>query len=183
MIPVFVIWLTAFSAPAGASRSLEGTLVSIEDARPVKITVHADSQFQVFPLARRAAVERESRLPGDAAPRTAPIDPSDLTPGEFVRLEIDAHGTVTRARAVALLERASVRSAQGARVVLEDGTTLTIGSVLRFVGADGKPSATAALRSGESVVLFRHPETRNIYRFGVDSLPRPPSPAPRPSPR
>jgi hypothetical protein len=48
---------------------------------------------------------------------------------------------VKHARAVARLERAKVRSVSGSSVVLEDATTITIGSVLRFMNERGKPSA------------------------------------------
>lgn len=71
------------------------------------------------------------------------------------------------------VERAKVRSVNGSSVVLEDGTTLTIGSVLRFVNEKGEPSATATVRPGESVLLFRHPETRNIYRFSTEANAKP----------
>ncbi len=149
------------------TRSLEGTLVAI-NATPAQLTVNANRQFQTFPVTKRAVIERESSFAGDAAATTTRIDLADLTPGEYVRLQIDAQGRVTHARAVARLERAKVRSVNGSTVVLEDGTTLTIGSVLRFVNERGKPSATATVRPGESVLLFRHPQTRNIYRFSAE---------------
>jgi hypothetical protein len=155
---------------AAATRSLTGTLVSVETTTPRKIMVHAENQFQTFPVPARAVIERESRL---VAPTTARVDLSDLTPGEYVKLEIDTKGRVKHARAVANLERAKVRSVSGSAVELEDGTTLTIGSVLRFVTAEGKPSATATVRPGETVLLFRHPETGNIYRFAAEPVSKP----------
>jgi hypothetical protein len=183
MITVFAAGLAAMLASAAPIRSLSGTLAVIEGERPTKLMVHAESQFQTFPLAERAVVERESRFAGERAATTKPIDRSDLTPGEFVRLELDAAGRITRARAVVVLERAKVRSASGVSVVLEDGTTLTIGSVLRFVTADGKPSETATVRAGESVLLFRHPETRNIYRFSAEARASKRAKTPKPPPR
>ena len=165
---------------ASVARSLTGTFVSIGDPREPsaaadqsKITVNAERQFQTFAVAGRAVIERESRFPGRGAATTARIALSDLTPGEHVRLERDAKGRVTRVRAIASVERAKVRSASGASVVLQDGTTLTISSVLRFVTAEGTPSATATVRPRETVLLFRNPETRNIYRFSAEGHPRP----------
>ena len=166
---------------AAVTRSLTGTFVSIGDPREPsaapsnreKITVNAERQFQTFAVAGRAVIERESRFAGGGAATTTRIDLSDLTPGEHVKLERDAQGRVTHVRAIASVERAKVRSVSGASVVLQDGTTLTIGSVLRFVTAEGKPSATATVRPRETVLLFRNPETRNIYRFSAEARPKP----------
>ena len=158
---------------AAVARSLSGTVVSIEPSRPAKLMVQAEGQFQTFAVARRAVIERETKFKDDSAATKARIGLSDLTPGEYVKLDIGAKGRVTHALAVVLLERAKVRSVNGSSVVLEDGTTLTIGSVLRFVTEEGKPSATATVRPGESVLLFRHPETRNIYRFSPEPHSRP----------
>jgi hypothetical protein len=151
------------------ARALSGTLVSLEGTQ---LMVRAERQFQSFALSERAPVERRSTLEG--ASTTARIAASDLTPGEYVELEVDAAGIVSRVRAVALVETARVRSASGANVLLEDGTALSIGSVLRFVDARGEPAPKAALKPGDGVLLFRHPETRIVYRF---------SPAPRPGER
>ncbi len=164
MITVFAAILLS----ATANRPLDGTLVSIENARPTKLMVNAGRQFQTFTMAERAVVERQTRFAPGGAATTTTIDRLDLTPGEYVRLEFDAKGVVKSARAVVIIERAKVRSASGSNVVLEDGTTLAIGSVLRFVTADGKVSAAATVHPGESVLLFRHPETRNIYRFSAE---------------
>jgi len=150
------------------TRSLDGTLVAIEIGRLDQLTIRAEHQFQTFAISRHAVVERESSFAGDRATAAKRIDLADLTPGEFIRLQIDAHGRVTHARAVAVLEQAKVRSASGSSIVLEDGTTLTIGSLLRFVNEKGKSSATATVRPGESVLLFRHPKTRNVYRFSAE---------------
>lgn len=161
-------WLAIALAFTGFIRSLSGTVVTIDTGAPTMLMVRAESQFQSFPVAQQAVVERESRFVGSAAAATTRIDRSDLTPGEYVRLEIDA-GVVTHVRAVVSIERAKVRSASGRNVVLEDGTTLTISSVLRFLTAEGKPSTTATVRPGDGVLLFRHPETRNIYQFSAEA--------------
>jgi hypothetical protein len=153
---------------AAMTRSLDGTLVKIDLARPAQLMVNANRQFQTFPVAKRMVVERESTFAGDATAMRARIDLADLTPGEYVRLQIDAQGQVTHVRAVVRLERAKVRSASGSNVVLEDGTQLAIGSILRFVDERGRPSATATVRPGDTVLLFRHPETQNIYRFSAE---------------
>jgi hypothetical protein len=150
------------------TRLLSGTLVSIETTTPPKVMVRAEGQFQTLPVAKGAAVERESSFVGGAEAKTERIGLSDLTPGEYVVLGIDGSGRVKHVRAVVCVERAKVRSASGASVVLEDGTTLTIGSVLRFVTAEGKPSAMATVRPGETILLFRHPQTRNIYRISAE---------------
>jgi len=152
---------------AAMTKPLSGTLVEVHTEKPARLMVRAEQQFQTFPVAEGAVIERSSRLTGGAA-SSSRVPLSDLTPGEFVELEIDPEGRLTHARAVASIERARVRSASGATVTLEDGTTLTIGSVLRFVNAGGKPSATADVRPGETVLLFRHPETRNVYRFAAE---------------
>jgi len=157
---------------AAMTRSLEGTLVRIENTKPAQLMVNASRQFQTFPVAKRVVVERETSFGCTGAGTTKRIALADLTPGEYVRLQIDAQGRATRAHAVACLERAKVRSVSGSNVVLEDGTQLTIGSILRFVNERGKPSATATVRPGESVLLFRHLQTRNIYRFSAEPRPR-----------
>jgi len=162
---VLEAWFAIQLMFAAMTRPLDGTLVSIE---PTQLMVRAERQFQTFAIARRAVVERESSFAGDAAATTARIKLADLTPGEYVRLQIDAQGRVTHARAVVRFERAKVRSVSGSSVVLEDGTTLTIGSVLRFVNERGEPSTTATVRPGESVILFHHPQSRNIYRFSAE---------------
>jgi hypothetical protein len=181
MITILAAGLAVLLAPTDPVRSLTGTLAVIEGAKPTRLMVQAEGQLQNLVMTERAVAERETSFAGGGASTTEPIDRLDLTPGEFVRLELDAGGKVTRARAVAILERAKVRSASGATVVLEDGTTLRIGSVLRFFSAEGKPSATASMRPGESVVLYRHPSTRNIYRFSADARPRKPAETPRPA--
>jgi hypothetical protein len=151
------------------TRSLEGTLMAINDGKTAEITLNADRQFQTFPVAKRAVVERESRsATNDGPAKTARIALPDLTPGEFVRLQIDPQGRVTRAHAIVRVERAKVRSASGNTIVLEDGTTFTIGSVLRFVGRNGKASAMATVRAGDIVLLFHHPETGNVYRISAE---------------
>lgn|GEM_PF-2993002 len=154
---------------SGMIRMLSGTLVSIDDAPPGKLMIRAERQFQTFAVAQGAVIERESRFVGREQVTTARIKLSDLTPGEDIELEIDAEARVTKARAVANLERATVRSARGRTVVLEDGRTLTIGSVLRFVTAEGRPSATTTVQPGETVILFHHPRTGNIYRFDAEA--------------
>jgi hypothetical protein len=150
------------------TRSLDGTLVKVENTKPAHLMVRAENQFQTFAVAKRVVVDRETSFGCTGAATTRRINLADLTPGEYVRLQIDAQGRVTRAHAVACVERAKVRSVSGSNVVLEDGTQLTIGSILRFVNERGKPSATATVRPGESVLLFRHPETKNIYRFSAE---------------
>jgi hypothetical protein len=149
-------------------RSLDGTLMKIDLAKPAQLMVNVSRQFQTFPAAKRVVVERETSFGCTGAATTRRIDLADLTPGEYVRLQIDSQGRVTRAHAVACLERAKVRSVSGSNVVLQDGTQLTIGSILRFVNERGKPFATATVRPGQSVLLFRHPQTRNIYRFSAE---------------
>lgn len=153
---------------AAMNRSLDGTLVKIDLARPAQLMVNANRQFQTFAVEKRMVADRETSFGCTGAATTTRIDLADLTPGEYVHLQIDGQGRVTHVHAVACIERAKVRSASGSNVVLEDGTQLTIGSILRFVNERGKPSATAALRPGESVLLFRHPKSRNIYRFSAD---------------
>lgn len=152
---------------ATMARSLSGTLVTIESGTPAKLMVRAEEQFQTFSVAPQAVVERESSFGDGTEAKVTRIEVSDLTPGEYVKLAIDAEGQVTHGRAVVRLQWAKVKSASGPDLVLEDGTKLTIGSILRFVTAEGKPSATATVQSGERVLLFRHPRTRNIYRVAA----------------
>ncbi len=176
---------------AATTRSLTGTFMTLGDpfepptaaSARSKITVNVERQFQTFAMAGRAVIERESNFAGGGAATTARIDLSDLTPGEYVKLDRDARGRVTHVRAIASVEKAKVRSAHGNSVVLEDGTTLAIGSVLRFVTAEGTPSATATVRPGESVLLFRNPETRILYRFAAEARPGKRAGAPKSRPR
>lgn len=157
-------WFAISLMFAAMTRPLNGTLMAVE---PKQLMVNADRQFQTLTVEKRVAVDRETTFAG-AAPTTTRIHLSDLTPGEYVRLQIDAQGRVRHVRAVADVQRLKVRSVNGGSVVLEDGTTLTIGSVLRFVTERGKPSATATVRPGQSVLVFRHPQSRNIYRFSAE---------------
>lgn len=152
------------------TRSVEGTLMKVESTKPVQLMVNVDRQFQTFVVAKNVVAERESTLSGDVAPTTVRVELGDLTPGELLRLQLDAKGRVTRARAIAHVEREKVSSVDGATVVLEDGTTLRIGSTLRFVDERGKQSGTATVRPGDTVLVFRHPQTRNIYR--LSAMPR-----------
>ena len=149
-------------------RTLEGTLMKADAAKtPPQITVNADRQFQTFPFAPHAIVERETTMGGGST--TTPSNVADLTPGEFLRLLVDEQGVVTRAHAVARVERARVRSAGGNRIVLENGTSYTVGSILRFVDEHGKVSETVTVRPGATVLLFHHPETLNVYRIAAEA--------------
>ena len=147
------------------TRSAEGTLMKVESTAPVQLMVNVDRQFQTFVVGKDAVAERESTVSGEAAPTRVRIEIGDLTPGEFLHLQMDAKGRVTRARAIAQVDREKVRSVDGASIVLQDGTALTIGSTLRYVDEHGKQSGTATVRPGDTVLVFRHPQTRNIYRF------------------
>jgi hypothetical protein len=152
---------------AAMTQSLEGTLMTVDTSRPVQLMVNIDRQFQTFAAAKGAVAERDSTLQGDTTPVRVRIEFGDLTPGEFVRLQLNSARRVTRARAIAVLERKRARSVDGATVVLEDGTTLTISSVLRYVDERGNESAIATVRPGDLVQVFRNPVTRNIYRFSA----------------
>lgn len=154
---------------AAMARSLTGTLVSVESGPPARLVVRAEQQFQTFVLSPDAEIERDSTFEAGNGKRVTRIDAEDLTPGEHVDLSIDADGQVTHGKAVARIERAKVASAAGPEIVLEDGTKLTIGSILRFVDADGTPSPAANLKPGDGVLLFRHPLTRNIYRVDAET--------------
>jgi len=159
---------------ATMARSLTGTLVSFESGPPARLVVRAEQQFQTFDLSPDAEIERDSTFEAGDGKKIARIDAADLTPGEYVDLSIDADGHVAHVKAAARIERAKVASAAGPEIVLEDGTKLTIGSILRFVDAEGKPSPTATVQSGDSVLLFRHPVTRNIYRVDAGEPPKTP---------
>jgi hypothetical protein len=151
----------------GMTRSLEGTVMKVDVAKPAHVMVNVARQFQTFPLSDRAVVERETRFAGKRAATTR-VDLADVTPGEFVRLQLNSRGEVTCVHGIARVERAKVRSVEGSTVVLEDGETLTIGSVLRFVDERGNPSATATVRPGDTVLLFHHLQTGNVYRFAAE---------------
>jgi len=156
------------------THTVEGTVVSVNGVPAVTegpaepgapfLLINTGHQFQTFDVRRRARIERESRFDGER-PATARIALTGLTPGEFVRLDVDPSNRVTRARAIARVERARVRSAGGDSVVLEDGRTLTISTILRYVDGRGKPSARVTVRPGDTVLLFHHLQTGNVYRF------------------
>jgi hypothetical protein len=157
---------------AAAPRSLSGTLVSIDtDARPVTLMVHAERQFQTFVVTDDALAKRETKSAGGAAGVSSAIPLPDLTPGELVHLRIDAAGRVDHIQAVAVVERARVRTARGATVELENGTKLVISSVLRFVDQDGKRSSSASVKPGQTVILFRQPHDANVYRLSAEPRP------------
>lgn len=145
---------------AAITRSVDGTIMTV-DVNPPRLMANVRRQFQTFEFAKGAVIERE------ACSRTTKIPLADLTPGELVRLDLDSAGHVTRAHAIANVETAKVRSVSGSNIVLEDGRTFTVSTVLRFVDAKGKPSAKVTARPGESVLLFHHPETENVYRINA----------------
>lgn len=141
---------------AAMTHSAEGTLMTV-DANASRIMANVSRQFETFDVTKGAVIRRGK----DCIPL------SDLTPGEFVRLDIDAAGRVTGVLAIVRIEPAKVRSVSGESIVLDDGRTFTVSSVLRFVGTDGKPSAKPAVKPGDRVLLFHHPQTGNVYRINA----------------
>jgi len=161
---------------AAMARSLSGTVSTIDIGEPTKLMVRAERQFQTFNVARGAVLERLSIFGGGAKANVAPIDVSDLNPGDYVELTIDRDGQVTQGRAIALVECAKVKSADGPDLVLQDGRKLTVGSALRFVTAEGKPSPTVTVQPGEWILLFHHPQTWLIFRVAATRQPETPCP-------
>lgn len=144
-------FLAAGLVLAAMTHMVEGTVMTVE-LNPPRLMANVSRQFQTYGFAAHAVIERES------CSRTEKIPLSDLTPGEFVKLDLDGAGHVTRAHAIANVETAKVRAVNGNDIVLEDGRTFTIGSVLRFTGK-------RRARAGDSVLLFHHPQTNNVYRI------------------
>ena len=147
---------------AVTTHSVEGTLMSVE-TNPPRLMANVNRQFQTFPVTGGAVIERE------ACSATKKIPLEDLTPGEFVKLDLDPAGHVRRAHAIVNVETAKVRSVSGSDIVLEDGRTLTVSSVLRFFDAAGRQSSKVTSRPGDTLLLYKHPQTANVYRVNAVS--------------
>lgn len=155
-----------------------GTVLKVDATLPATITVRpaVDSPLpRSYTLDANAQIYRQTT--GVVAAGRAPVynpavELSDLTrlmAGEEVRLSLNAQGQVVRVTSQVSLVTARVRFAQNNQIVLEDnrGTTLTIGSNLRFIDARGRASNTANLPVGQTVALFIAPSTRRIYQVSA----------------
>lgn len=155
-----------------------GAVLKVDATPPATITIRAATGNNLprsYTLDANANVYRQTTgvITANRTPAYNPaVELSDITrllPGEEVRLSLNTEGQVVRVVAQVSLVTARVRFAQGNQIVLEDnrGTTLTIGSNLRFVDARGRVSTTANIPAGQSVALFIAPSTRRIYQVSA----------------
>ena len=159
-----------YNVPGGTS--LAGTVTSVN--APNTITLNIDNQIRIFPLAPGAIALTQISIASSASatPLRQPargVDLGSLSAGDSVRLNLDATGRVTQVITAATVVVARVQYAAGNTIVLDDDrdTTLTLNNDLKFVDANGKASATAALRPGQDVALFVSRENRQIYRVSA----------------
>ena len=157
--------------PGGTS--IGGTLTNVNTAGNT-ITINADGQTRIFPLAPGAVGLSQISIastPG-ATPLRQPargVALSSLDNGDDVRLNLDATGRVTQVITAATVVVARVQFAAGNTIVLDDNndTTLTLGNNLSYVDAQGKTASTANLKQGDSVALFLSRENRQVYRVSA----------------
>ena len=161
----------SYVVPGGTS--IGGTLTNVNTAGNT-ITINADGQTRIFPLAPGAVGLSQLSIastPG-ATPLRQPargVALSSLDNGDDVKLNLDTTGRVTQVITAATVVVAKVQFAAGNTIVLDDNndTTLTLGNNLTYVDPQGKAATTASLKAGDSVALFLSRENRQVYRVSA----------------
>ena len=157
-----------YNVPGGTT--VAGSLLNVNTGGNT-ITINDGGQTRIFPLAAGAVALSQISIattPG-ATPLRQPargVALSSLNNGDDVRLNLDGTGSVTQIITAATVVIARVQFGAGNTIILDDDrdTTLTLGNNLTYLDAQGKPSTTANLRTGDTVALFISREGRQIYR-------------------
>jgi hypothetical protein len=149
-----------------------GTLINVDDARNGRITIRDRNIETTYTLTRNATIERRPLLDRSTIDNpnygtTTHITIADLRAGEPVELTVERNNRVSRVVAMPSVSIARVLSAQGNRIVLDDGrqTPFIIGPNLRYIDPRGREMDTADLRRGDEVVVFVSPDTRRAYQI------------------
>lgn len=152
--------------------TVTGTLINVDEARNGRITIRNNNVESIYTLTRNATIERRplinrSTIDNPSFGTTTRISAADLRVGEPVELTLERRSRVSRVVAMPSVSVARVLSAQGNRIVLDDGrqTPFIIGSNLRYVGPQGREMNTADLRRGDEVVVFISPDDRRAYQI------------------
>lgn len=155
-------------------QNVQGTIVSVSDRQPYRITIRTNNVEQTYETQRNAQFERRPLLnrstPDNPVYGTIiPINANDLRAGETVQLTLNRRNRATRVTTMPSVTVAKVLSTNGARITLDDGRNLplVIGPNLRYVNPQGQEADTANLRPGDEIVLFISPETRRVYQVSA----------------
>lgn len=153
---------------------VQGTVVSVSDSQPARVTIRTNNIEQTYELQRNAQYERRpllnrSTLDNPVYGTILPISAGDLRSGEPVQLTLNRRNRVVRVTATPSVTVAKVLSTSGNRITLDDGRNqpMVIGQNLRYVNPQGQVSDTANLRPGDEIVLFVSPETRRVYQVSA----------------
>jgi len=150
---------------------INGTVVRVDNNATPRIVVATGGQLKTYNVGANALVLRQisvaSSLTSTPIKQGAkPIEFSALSPGNDVRLTLDASNSVVQILTSATIIIARVQYAGGSQIILDDDrdTTLTIGETISYTDPNGRESRTANLSGGQNVALFLSRETKSIYR-------------------
>jgi hypothetical protein len=154
------------------NETISGTLINVDDARNGRITIRDRNIESTYTLTRNAVIERKplinrSTIDNPIFGTTTRITTSDLHVGVPVELTLERRNRVSHVVAMPSVSVARVWSAQGNRIVLDDGrqTPFVIGANLRYIDSQGREMTSADLRRDDEVVVFIDPDTRRAYQI------------------
>ncbi len=147
-------------APANNAPSV--TLERVDLNEPPRIVVRENGALRSYEMAANAEAYRQIGS-GAAFGPLAPVELSDLKPGEDVKLS-QANGLVTQIVAQRSVRSAHVQSVNGNQIVLDDGTALTVSNRVRFFDVEGREATIPAnLAPGTPIALYVRPQTGIVY--------------------
>jgi antitoxin (DNA-binding transcriptional repressor) of toxin-antitoxin stability system len=149
--------------PGGATAAATSVILErVDVADPARIVVRENGVLRSYDMDPRAEAFRQVGS-GTAFGPLAPIELDDLRAGEDVKLTRRGD-VVSQVVAQRSLRAGRVRAVNGNRIVLDDGTTLTVSTRLRFFDATGRESTNLAdLGPDSQVALYIRPGTNTIY--------------------
>jgi hypothetical protein len=137
-------------------------LERVDTQDPARVVVRDNGALRSYDLAANAEAFRQVGSGAQFGP-LVPIELTDLRAGEDVRIT-QANGLVTQIVARRSVRGARVRSVNGNRIVLDDGTTVTVSQRVRFFDAEGRESTIPAnLTPNTPVALYVRPSTGVVY--------------------
>ncbi len=173
--------LATLPAPPGTG-PVRGQVTGVfTNTNPTQVTVRVNGRNTAIPVgAGTQFVRSEAGQPG------APVDMSQIKPGDQVRVERDANGQATTVTATFGEVRGTVKSitpvSGGMQVILNDGTTvqLVAGAPVRM---SERQITLSDIMAGETVVIRTSDDNRTGYGLAVvtpnNPNPVPPGQAPR----